>query len=112
MKVVTLEKLINHFREIGLKEGMVIEVHSSLSSFGHVEGGAKTVIEALMSIVTPTGTIVIATFPLSREIPLGLRDRELGIFFKKRWLPEDSMEKSDMGIISDTFRSYSCVFSG
>lgn len=31
---------------------MEIEVHSSLSSFGNVAGGAETMIEALMECVT------------------------------------------------------------
>lgn len=42
---------------MGLKPGMEIEVHSSLSSFGNVVGGAETVIEALMECVTEQGSI-------------------------------------------------------
>lgn len=37
-------ELVNELKKIGLQEGMEIEVHSSLSSFGYVEGGAETVI--------------------------------------------------------------------
>lgn len=32
---------------LGLKKGDTVGVHSSLSSFGHVDGGADTVIDAL-----------------------------------------------------------------
>jgi len=37
-------------------------IHSSLRSFGQVEGGAQTVIEALMEVVTPSGTLLMPSF--------------------------------------------------
>ena len=46
------DDLINAFRAIGLREGMTLEVHSSLSSFGQVEGGADSVIDALQKDLT------------------------------------------------------------
>jgi len=38
-------------RQLGLGRGDAVEVHSSLSSFGWVEGGAPTVVDALMNVV-------------------------------------------------------------
>ena len=49
-------------RELGLSAGDRVMVHSSLSSFGHVEGGPQTVIDALMRVVGPTGTILMPSF--------------------------------------------------
>ena len=46
------DDLITAFRVIGLREGMTLEVHSSLSSFGQVEGGADSVIDALQKDLT------------------------------------------------------------
>ena len=46
------DDLITAFRAIGLREGMTLEVHSSLSSFGQVEGGADSVIDALQKDLT------------------------------------------------------------
>jgi aminoglycoside 3-N-acetyltransferase len=37
-------------------------VHSSLRSFGRVEDGAQTVIDALQELVTPTGTLMMPSF--------------------------------------------------
>jgi aminoglycoside 3-N-acetyltransferase len=41
---------------------MGLMVHSSLSSFGHVEGGAAAVIHALMAVLTPAGTLMMPSF--------------------------------------------------
>lgn len=49
-------------REIGLKKGDIVLLHSSLSSIGHVEGGADTVVDAFLSVLGPEGTLVVPTF--------------------------------------------------
>jgi aminoglycoside 3-N-acetyltransferase len=41
---------------------MGLMVHSSLRSFGQVEGGARTVVEALMEAITLEGTLLMPTF--------------------------------------------------
>jgi aminoglycoside 3-N-acetyltransferase len=46
---------------LGLREGASVLVHSSLSSFGTVEGGADTVIDALLDTVGPQGTVLVPT---------------------------------------------------
>ena len=46
---------------LGLKNGGTVGVHSSLSSFGHVEGGAETVIDALLETAGHQGNIVMST---------------------------------------------------
>ena len=46
-------------REIGLREGHLVVVHSSLSSFGYVVGGPDTVIDALLKTVGPKGTVIM-----------------------------------------------------
>ena len=43
----------------GIKSGATILVHSSLSSLGWVSGGAVAVIQALMDVITPEGTLVM-----------------------------------------------------
>lgn len=48
--------------EIGVKPGMRLMVHSSLSSFGYVEGGAETVIRALQACIGPEGTLLMPSF--------------------------------------------------
>jgi len=57
----TIATLETELRALGLKEGMVVLIHSSLSSLGWTSGGAVAVVEALMNVVTEKGTIVMPT---------------------------------------------------
>ena len=47
MERIDKERIIKDLKDLGLKEGDTVIVHSSLSSLGYVEGGADTVIDAL-----------------------------------------------------------------
>ncbi len=60
-KLNTRKSLSEDFIRIGLKKGQNVIIHSSLSSIGWVCGGPITVIQALMDVVTETGTIIMPT---------------------------------------------------
>lgn len=60
-KIVLKEDLIKGFKDIGVKEGQSIMVHTSLKSLGFVCGGAQIVIEALIQCVGNEGTIMMPT---------------------------------------------------
>lgn len=47
---------------LGLPRGAVVIVHSSLSAFGSIDGGAVAVVEALQQCVGNAGTLVVPTF--------------------------------------------------
>lgn len=49
-------------KQAGIGKGELIFVHSSLSAFGNVIGGAETVIAALRETIGENGTIVMPTF--------------------------------------------------
>lgn len=104
-------ELITEFRHIGITDGMILEVHSSLSSFGHVEGGAEAVIEALMECVGKSGSIFMPALRLSPPMELTEKDKEMGLTVKIKVLPEDA-PRTDMGIIADTFRKREDVVIG
>ncbi len=69
MKVLGKKELIEHFKELGLKQGDLIEVHSSLSSFGYIVGGSQTVVDALMECVGYNGTILMPLQCLENSEP-------------------------------------------
>ena len=100
---ITKQDIKKGLLDLGLKSGDEIEVHSSLSSFGYVDGGAETVISALKEVVGKSGSIFMPALRLSKELPLTEQDKSLGITTKIQILPEDC-ERSAMGIIADTFR--------
>ena len=104
-------ELIEELKRIGIHEGMALEVHSSLGSFGYIEGGAETVIEALMECVGDNGSIFMPALRLSPPMELTQEDRDMGITVKIKVLPENA-PKTDMGIIADTFRKRADVITG
>ena len=54
--MLTQQQIEDGLRALGVMSGMMLEVHSSLSSFGPVEGGAETVIRALKKCCGPEGS--------------------------------------------------------
>jgi len=59
---VTQTEITSALRGFGVLEGAGVMVHSSLKSFGRVEGGAPAVVAALMDVVTPAGTLLMPSF--------------------------------------------------
>ncbi|MDA0710624.1 MAG: AAC(3) family N-acetyltransferase [bacterium] len=55
-------QLVRDLKALGLRSGMDVMVHSSLSKVGHVAGGAHTVINALLSVLGKRGTLVMPSF--------------------------------------------------
>jgi aminoglycoside 3-N-acetyltransferase len=60
--VVTRLMIAEGLRRIGLREGDLVQVHSSLSAFGYVEGGARAVLNALLDVLGREGTLMMPTF--------------------------------------------------
>lgn len=56
------QALVAALRGAGLTGGMLVQVHSSLSRLGYVEGGAETVVDALLEAVAPGGMVMVPTF--------------------------------------------------
>lgn len=77
-------------RELGLVSGDTVLVHSSLRSFGWVEDGAETVVQALLDVIGPRGCVVVPTLTLGAS--------ESPVHFDVRESPSGS------GRITETFR--------
>jgi len=97
---------------LGLSAGQCVEVHSSLSRFGFVQGGADTVIDALMHVIGPEGTIVMSAYTVSKVLDLTDEDRAFGLTCKVKVYPDGSDLPSGMGVIADTFRRRPDVVTG
>ena len=66
---VTKGMLIAALKKIGVSGNQIIEVHSSLSSFDYIVGGAHTVVDALLEICGDGGTILMPTQNIDNSEP-------------------------------------------
>jgi aminoglycoside 3-N-acetyltransferase len=103
---VSKEDIKFALRELGSKKGEIVGVHSSLSSFGYVEGGADTVINALIEVVGREGTIVMPTHSTNlAKVKLAPKEVAAGASWLYQILPYNHKETPcSTGVIPETFR--------
>ncbi|MCO6450816.1 MAG: AAC(3) family N-acetyltransferase [Caldilineales bacterium] len=65
----TRASLVADFRRLGLRPGMIVLAHSSLSSLGWTAGGPVAVVQALTDVLTPSGTLVMPAFTGANSDP-------------------------------------------
>jgi aminoglycoside N3'-acetyltransferase len=67
-KVFTKNDLVKDLIKVGVQQGDLLHLKVSMRSIGKVEGGANTLLNALLEVVGPEGTLVsdafITVFPL------------------------------------------------
>ncbi len=111
-KVVLPEEIECALREVGLKEGDNVMVHTSLGSMGYVCGGAQTIIEVLLKVVGPEGTVMMPTQSWKNLDPsVGVHwEIEEGDWQKIRdyWPAYDKniTPTNTMGAVAEMFRSF------
>lgn len=102
--------IVRGLRNVGLNQKSIVVVHSSLSSFGHVTGGAETVVGALMAVCN---TIVMPAFTyqtmITPEAGPELNGLNYGVaadnIDAEFWHPNLKIHK-DIGIIAETLRKH------
>jgi aminoglycoside 3-N-acetyltransferase len=90
--MITKQEIMDHLQRFGVTSESELEVHSSLSSFGIVDGGAETVIDALKDVCV-RGSIFIPALRLSPELPLTEADKKMGISTKIKILPPNAKKQ-------------------
>lgn len=81
----TKESLIKDIREMGVKEGDTLFVRISYKAVGKTEGGPKTLIDAILSVIGDSGTVVATAFP--RRIPAYKKEKYSNILYEKGMKP-------------------------
>lgn len=59
MNVVTLSECVTRFSEAGIAAGDTVLVHGSLKAVGWISGGANTIVDALLQVIGPQGTLIL-----------------------------------------------------
>lgn len=88
---VTSGELEDGFERAGLRPGDVALVHSAMRTLGHVPGGAPSVVEALLAVLGPDGTLVAPTFTFAHEA-------------EDDPVIDPALDPSEMGAVSEAVR--------
>jgi aminoglycoside 3-N-acetyltransferase len=111
---VNKEEIKAGLRKLGLKRGDSVGVHSSLKSFGRVEGGADAVIDALLETVGEDGNIVMSTHSANlvevQRTPEGIAMGVSWLFKISPYDPQKTPVRT--GTIPETFRKRNSVVRG
>jgi aminoglycoside 3-N-acetyltransferase len=62
-QALSQDDLVRELKEMGVSQGDHLLVHSSLSKLGYVDGGAATVVNALLTAVGDTGNLLMPNSP-------------------------------------------------
>jgi aminoglycoside 3-N-acetyltransferase len=92
-------ELRTFFDTLGVR-GIPVLVHASLSSFGHVDGGARGLCEALMAAVGEGGTLLMPAFTYAETLaPEGAEPPRRPLAFHP-----DMPVSREIGVTAETFR--------
>ncbi|WP_303657558.1 aminoglycoside N(3)-acetyltransferase [Haladaptatus caseinilyticus] len=108
---ITTERIETDLRTLGVSVGGTVLVHSSLSALGWVSGGAPAVVDALRSVISEDGTLVMPTHtglsdPEGWQNPPVPDDWEDEIRATMTPYRPEITPTRGMGAIPETFRNY------
>ena len=68
--MITRSQLVRELRELGLTEGQTVMLHASVKNIGWVVGGPDVVLDAILEILTDSGTLMM--FAIWEDQPYSL----------------------------------------
>lgn len=98
----TKAQITSDLQRMGVEEGDILFIHSSLKSLGYVEGGPKAVIQGLLDAVGPEGTLLLPTYYMPGGSILGTCQLE-GYVFDPR------IHGTSMGALPEAFLQFQDV---
>ena len=101
--MISCAQLVDDLQNLGIHPGDAVMMHSSLSALGPVDGGAQTVVDALLEVVGPEGTLLVPAFRDSVwGAPENFTNSDCCCGAKNRLCP--SQQPGFQGIIPETIR--------
>lgn len=109
------ETLVEDLGRLGVAEGDIVLMHSSLRRIGPVVGGAGSVVRALLDVLGPRGTLVAPTFTANNSNPSRWEHTGVGSVPADRWpgirasMPPFDPETTPsfkVGVITETIRTW------
>lgn len=112
--IITTKTLVHDLTQLGLRPGQTVLVHTSMKALGgHVVGDAPAVVDALMTVLTPEGTLVMPTNSTNNTDPATwgpkspvLPDQWDVVRAEMPPYRPDITPSNRMGAINECFRTY------
>ena len=101
--MIDRDRISADLQELSLGQGDCVMMHSSLSALGPVEGGADAVVDALLDVIGPSGTLLVPAFRDSVwDDPGDFTNSDCDCSASQRLCP--SRQTGFQGIIPETVR--------
>jgi len=81
---ITKNCLVADLKDLGVRSGDLLNIKVSLKAVGYVKGGPNTLIDALLEVIGPDGTIVSDSFVNVYPLPLSKKNAKK---ISDRWTP-------------------------
>ncbi len=114
--LLTTSALKADFERIGLRPGQTVMMHSAMGAFkGYIVGGPVAVIDALMQVLSPEGTLVMPAHTSDNSDPALWKNPPVPEAWwetiRAEWPPfrPEITPTRKMGIIAECFRKYPAV---
>lgn len=93
-KKYTANDIVSIMKEMGMAEGSLVCIHCAMAEFFNYKGTARDLIDEILKVIGPTGTLMMPAFPV---IP---KDN------KEDYIFNPMKDKTGAGYLAETFRNY------
>lgn len=59
LPIITKSRIVSDLRDLGLSAGQIIMLHASIKAIGWIVGGPDVVLDAVLEVLAPTGTVMM-----------------------------------------------------